>query len=217
MSGTNETSGRTSSTVPWNALEQWSATLFLVAGGLLVVHTVIHVLMAFTNVTYPFHHEVPFGVVGMILGLIALLGLYPQLGDRSPKLARTGAILAVLATFGWLVIGTTALAEDLGMSPPDWLGIFGILTILTFSLGYLVFSAAGLRTDIIARATALAVGTPVVVMVYNLSVALTTGGTREGQVIVAAGFALTHFVIGAALRVENFPTGHAESAPSMAT
>ncbi|MFB6361284.1 MAG: hypothetical protein ABEH59_08180 [Halobacteriales archaeon] len=188
------------------SLEKRSSTLFLVAAGLMVVHTVIHALIAFTNFTYPLHHEMPFGVVGHMLAFIALLGLYPQFVTRSPKLTRAGAGFAVLGTVGWFVIGMMTLSENLGVSLPAWLGVFAPLTILTVILGYLAFGIAGLRTDIVTRTTALVVLTPVLVMIYNMAVALTTGGTQEGQVIVAGGFALTHLAIGAALRSDEFPT-----------
>lgn len=201
----------------FQSLEQRSSTLFLLAGGLMVVHTAIHVLIAFTNVNYPLHHEMPFGVVGHVLAFVALLGLYPLLVTRTPKLARTGAGLAVLGTVGWSVIGASTLAEYLGVTPPAWLGLIGLVTILTVILGYLAFAVAGLRTDVVTRTTALVILTPVLVMVYNMAVALTTGGTEEGQIIVAGGFALTHLAIGTALRIDDFPTRGTETTASVAT
>lgn len=205
------------STGRWEWLEQWSATVFLVAGGLMVIHTMVHGLIAFTDTNYPLHHEMPFGVLGHILAFVALLGLYPRLGTRSPKLARTGAGLAVLGIVGWFVIGAQTLLADAGVPLPAWLDIFALMTIVTVILGYLVFGVAGLRTDNVTQTTALVILTPVLVMAYNLSVALTTGGTQEGQVFVAGGFALTHLAIGAALRFESFPPGGAEPVTRTAT
>jgi hypothetical protein len=204
------------SIVPWNVLEQWSSTLFLVAGGLMVAHTGVHTFIAFGNANYPLHHEMPFGVVGHVIAFVALLGLYPKVVARSPKLGRGGAGLAVLGTLGWSVIGAQTLAETLGVGLPAWLGVFAILTIGAVILGYLAFGVAGLRTGIVTRTTAIVLVTPVLVMVYNMTVALTTGGTEEGQIIVAGGFALTHLAIGAALRSEQFPAASPESAASAA-
>lgn len=199
------------------SLEQQSSSLFLLAGGLMVVHTVIHVLIAFTSTNYPLHHEMPFGFLGHLLALVALLGLYPRLVTGSPKLTRAGAGLVVLAMVGLSAVGTMTLSESLGVTPPAFLRPLGLLFILGVILGYLALGVAGLRTDIVARTTALAILTPVLVMIYNMAVALTTGGTEEGQIIVAGGFALTHLAIGAALRSEGFPTGGAEAAASTAT
>lgn len=199
------------------SLERWTSTLFLVAGGLMVVHTGVHVLIAFTNTNYPLHHEMPFGFLGHLLAFVALLGLYPRLVTRSSKLTRAGAGLVVLGVVGWFVVGTMTLSESLGVTLPAWLGAGAPLFILGFILGYLAFGVAGFRTDVVTRTTAFVLLTPVLVMVYNMAVALTTGGTREGQIIVAGGFALTHLAIGAALRYEEFSAGGAEPAASVAT
>lgn len=193
------------STGRWESLERLSATLFLVAGGLMVIHTGVHAAIAFTDMTYPLHHEMPFGLVGHIIAFVALLGLYPQLKARSPKLARAGAALAVFGTIGWIAIGTMTLSADLNVATPDWLAVFGPLTILSVIVGYLVFGIAGYRTELVTRRTALAIASPALVMVYNLVVGITTGGSPEGQIVVAGGFALTHLAIGAALRAETFP------------
>jgi len=204
-------------TARWESLEQWSSELFLIAAGLLLVHAAIHVIIAFTSMTYPFHHEVPFGFVGMMLGLVALLGLYPQLATRNPKLARAGAGLAVLGTVGWFVIGVSSLSEDLGMTPPEWLVAFVPLLILGVVFGYLAFSVAGLRTEVLSRTTVVAVSTPALVMVFNIALGITLPDLSEGAVIVASGFALAHLAIGLALRLEDFPAGPAEPAAGIAS
>jgi len=183
----------------------------------MLVHTVIHALIAFTNTNYPLHHEMPFGFIGHMLAFVALFGLYPRFVTRSSKLTRAGAGLVVLGMGGWSVVGMLTLSESLGVALPDWLRVFAPLFILGFILGYLAFGVAGLRSEAVTRTTALAILTPVIVMIYNMAVALTTGGTQEGQIIVAGGFALTHLAIGAALRSEQFPTSGAEPAASTAT
>ena len=183
----------------------------------MVVHSVIHALIAFTSVNYPFHHEFPFGVVGMILGFVALFGLYPQLVARSPKLAHAGAILAGLGMVSWVVLGLRTLIEELGATPPAWLGAIAPLIIFGTILGYLVFGIVGLRTEAVSRTTALIVVTPAVVMVYNIASALTLPEFSGAAVIVASGFALAHLAIGAALRGEEFPTSGVEPATGTAT
>lgn len=198
------------------SLEQRS-TLFLVAGGLMAVHTGIHALIAFTSTNYPLHHEMPFGFLGHLVAFVALLGLYPQLVSRSPKLTRAGAGLAGLGMVGWVAVGTMTLSESLGVTSPAWLGALAPLAIFGVLLGYLAFGVAGLRTDILTRTTALVILTPALVMAYNMAVALTTSGTREGQIIVAGGFALTHLAIGAALRSEELSTGDPEPTVGAAT
>lgn len=158
------------------------------------------------------HHELPFGVVGMVLGFVALLGLYPKLTDRTPKLASAGAVLAVLGTVGWVVIGALAIAEELGAEPPVWLGAFGILIIGGVVLGYLVFSVASLRTNVVSRTTGLVLLAPALVMVMNVAIGASGYGSLAGQFVVSGGFAVAHLGIWAAVRTERGPTDRPEPA-----
>lgn len=203
-------------TQQWESLERWSPTLFLVAGGLLMVHAGHHGLEAFAGLEYPMHHELPFGVVGMILGFVALLGLYPKLAERTPKLAGVGAILAALGMLGWVVIGVAALAEELGTELPAWLDAFGILIIGGVILGYLTFSIASLRTTIVSRTTGLILLAPLVVMFMNIAIGVSGYGSLAGQFAVSSGFALAHLAIWGALRTEDGLTDHVERAPEAA-
>ena len=182
----------------------------------MVVHSVIHVLIAFAGMNYPFHHEFPFGVAGMILGLVALFGLYPQLVARSPTFARVGAVLAGLGTVGWIGLGLRTLVEELGTTPPAWADAVAPLVILGVVLGYLVFGVVGLRTETVSRTTALVLLTPAIVMVYNIAGALALPDFTGAAVVVASGFAIAHLAIGAALRAERYPTGGVDPATGSA-
>lgn len=201
----------------WSMLAQWSAMVFLIAGGLLVVHAVFHVLIAFTSVGYPFHHEFPFGLAGMILGFIALVGLYPQLVARSPKLGRTGVGFALLGTIGWIGLGMRTILDELGVTPPTWLGLVAPLVIFGVILSYLVFGFAGYRTNIVTPTTAIIIITPALVMVYNLVSAIALPDFTGAAVIVATGFALAHLAIGAALRHESYPPSNTDTANNLVT
>lgn len=205
------------STSHWESLERWSAPLFLIAGGLLVVHAITHGLEAFTSIEYPMHHEFPFGVAGMTLGFVALLGLYPSTADRLPKLARAGAIVAVIGALGWLVMGVALFAEELGAEPPAWIEAIGLVMIFGVILSYLVFGVASLRTDIVSHTTGLVLLTPVVVMVVNLGIATAGYGSLTGQFIVATGFAVAHLAIGTTLKREDRLAGRTGRTPRAAT
>jgi hypothetical protein len=113
------------------------ALLVLVAGAVLVIYAALHGLEAFMDVAYPMVRDGIIRPIGYVLGFVALLGLYPKAVDRSPKLARAGAVFAVLGAVGWFVTGFESLAEHAGADPPAWLGAFGLLILLGFVLGYL--------------------------------------------------------------------------------
>lgn len=181
-----------------------------------MIHAGHHGLEAFAGLEYPVHHELPFGVVGMILGFVALLGLYPRLADRTPKLARVGAVLAGLGTLGWVAIGVGALAEELGAEPPAWLEAFGVLIIGGVILSYLAFSVASLLTDVVSQTTGIVLLAPPLVMVVNIAIAASGYGSLSGQFVVSSGFALAHLAIWGALRTEDGLADHVEPAPEAA-
>lgn len=195
-------------------IEPWSPTLFLIAAAFLIVHAGHHGLEAFVGFDYPLHHEVPFGTAGFILGFVALLGLYPKLADRRPWLVRVGAVFAVLGAVSWFMLGAMGLAESVGADPPEWLGVFGLLFLIGVVIGYLCFSVASLRSDVLSRTTGFMLLTPILVMALNLSIVAAGLGSPEGQFVVASGFALAHLGIGFSLRVDDVPAGRVEPRPA---
>jgi len=194
-------------------LEKWSPRLFLVAGAVLVIYAALHRLEAFMDVAYPMVRDGIIRPIGYVLGFVALLGLYPKAVDRSPKLARAGAVFAVLGAVGWFVTGFESLAEHAGADPPARLGAFGLLILLGFVLGYLSVSVASRRADSLSRITGIMLLTPILVVVVNLVIAATGYTSPEGRFVVSSGFAVAHLAIGLSLRTEEVPTGRTEPRP----
>lgn len=195
-------------------LDGKSPTLFLVAGGLLVVYAALHGLEAFMDVAYPVVRDGIIRPAGYVLGFVALLGLYPTVADRSPKLARAGAVFAALGAVGWFVTGVESLAEHTGADTPAWLGVFGLLILLGFVLGYLSFSVASRRSETISRITGFVLLTPLLVVVVNLAIAAAGYASPEGRFVISSGFAVAHLAIGFSLQAEDGPTGRAEPRPT---
>lgn len=202
-------------TARWESLERWSPPLFLVAGGLLVVHAGHHGLEAFTGFTWPVEHDFPFGVAGFIVGYVALLGLYPKFADRSPNLARAGTVFAVAGLIGWSALGVIGILELARGSHPAWLEPFAILNIVAIVMGYLCFGVAGLRTDVLSRTTSLVLLTPILAMILNVVIAIPLGGegTGVGGFVVSSGFALVHLAIGGTLRSDLGPADRSDRTP----
>jgi hypothetical protein len=201
----------------WGRLERSSPTLFLIATGLLVVHAVTHGLVAFAGIEYPMHHEFPFGVSGMVLGFVALLGIYPTLADRMPKLASLAAAVTILGGTSWLVMGLGLLAEELGAELPAWIGVVGLGMLLGVILAYLAFGVASLWTNVVSRTAGFALLAPALVMVLNFGVATAGYGSLAGQFVVATGFALAHLAIWGTLRTESTFTRGAGAASEAIT
>lgn len=193
-------------------LDGKSSRLFLVAGGLLIVFATLLTYEAFTNTAAP---EDIFGPPGFFLAMVGLLGLYPGLADRAPRLARASAVVAALSALGWFGITVLAIGETAGVLPPlEDVGMLGLVVALAAGipmiLAYILFSAICLRTDVYSRTLGLLVLAPVVIFGVMIVGGLLWGGA-VGAAVLSSGQAISHLAIGYVLRSEAIPTERGES------
>lgn len=135
--------------IPWDSIEQLSARLFLVAGGLFLINAIHEVIERYMGYL-EFEFNFVLFVSAFVITLVGLLGFYRQLADRTPRLARASAVVAVVAGAGLVVLLvwasiTTVLNQPM---PP---GVLLILALAGVVLGILLFTAASLRTHIPSR------------------------------------------------------------------
>lgn len=104
----------------WASLEKRSAPIFLLAGILFLVATVIGAVGAYT----PVNTESEFMLFlegigrfgGVVLSYVALMSVYPRLRDQTPRLARAGIwLVAIPAIFFLLLLVWEVLAFLLGL------------------------------------------------------------------------------------------------------
>jgi hypothetical protein len=145
-----------------NAAERYRAAVFLSAGGLLLIAGIINGIDVFTSI------ETQHGVLlwlegltgfgGVVLSFVGILGLYPDLLDTTPRMARTGVLLAVgpTAFFTFVVVSCSVLAPLVGFPSlktlvPSFVTIIGV-TLLLFSVAITIFGVASFRTAVPSRA-----------------------------------------------------------------
>jgi len=141
-------------------LEPWSATAFFIAGGLLLASPTHIVLELFMNIPLPSWIVALFIIPGLMATLVGLLGLYPRLVDRAPRLALiggvmagiTGTILAVI--FGW-ILGGALLSAVSGIAIGTPPGVLFSTFALTMTLGFVFFGVATLRSPGLAHSFGL--------------------------------------------------------------
>lgn len=99
-------------------LERRNQSLILLAGVLASVtaalSTVGHLTTAGTD---PF--EIAIAPFAFLLLFLGVLGLYPRLADRTPRLARTAAAFAVIGALFAPLLGVVALADLAGLLAGD--------------------------------------------------------------------------------------------------
>lgn len=194
-----------STNIVWRKLERWSSTVFLVAGGLLVVFATNTGARVFADSGSSTVHST-LGPAGFFLGIVGLFGLYPALADRTPILARIAGIVAAIPAVGWFVItvfGIGSSAKILpGMSvvfPP----VFPVLVFLTTILAYILFSVTSFRTGVHSRVVSLVLLAPIVPFITLIVGTAVLGPVEWVEFVIDSGHALAYLAVGIVLRTEH--------------
>ena len=195
----------------WGSIERWSPTLFLVGGALLVGHAAMSGIHAFTEGATP---PDVFVTTGHLVALVGLLGLYPEIITRTPRVARAGGAVAVVALVSWFVMTVTRFFElagvisSLGDALPE---PFFIVVLASTILTYVLFGIATIRVDSSWTVGLLVLAPGALTAALVIDSAL-TGVTDLDGVFIGGGLALSMLALGYTLRTWDRPTDHAASA-----
>jgi hypothetical protein len=209
----------TTTTTRWGTLERWSATAFLTAGVLWLLDTVLLGIELFAGVSIlgtPGAVNPVLYISGLVAGIVGLLGLYPGLAGRTPRLARVSAGLVALAGVGISVLLVWFITVTL-LNQPDPPGVLLILSILVAALGIIMLGIASVRTGVPSRAVGLLVlAIPATLVGGLLLVYVGYGGDSPDWTSPAIGIvmAVLLLAIGYRLRTEPVSADSAEPAPS---
>lgn len=139
-----------------SALERRSAEAFLLAGVLLLASPAHVGLELFINVPLPSWMVASVILPGLIATLVGLVGLYPRIADRAPRMASVGGLFTGLAgttlvvLLGW-ILGGSVLTAASGIaigSPPD---VAFLVLAVTMTLAFVSFGTASLRVAVPSR------------------------------------------------------------------
>lgn len=134
----------------WESLENERRRAFVLAGALVLASLVTPVgLSAVTDLAW----LAGLGLVGLGVASVAvgLLGLYPAVDDRSPRLAVAGAVCAGVAgaaatALVGLTVAALASVVAFGVEPAVPMALFvavALLMAVGYALGFLLFGMAG--------------------------------------------------------------------------
>lgn len=190
------------------SLDGKSPTLFLVAGGLLAVFAVNTGAQTFIGESSPLVQNL-IAPLGFLVGVLALLGLYPAVADRRPSLAQAVGLLAGVTAVYWLVIIAGSLGELAGVIPASeevfpvvfFFGVY-VATILTYAVCGIVVLRAGVQS----RLVGLFILGPAVMFLLLMARA-------APNYVIDAGHALFHLSAGIVLWTADVPSDRAGPAP----
>lgn len=201
----------------WSGLERWRATAFVIGGLLLVADAAwLAGNIAMGGGDYLVTGQFFVGT-GWTAALLGLLGVYPSVAERSRWLARAGVVCTAIgvATFG--VMAVTVSAEILEVLPfaYDSIGSAFIPGVLIGSvLGFILFSAAVLRTGEFSRSFGLLLLGPPVLVLGNILRFILGNSSEMVTLGVVIADAMVILLIGYYLRGSSSavsPYGSAES------
>lgn len=141
-------------TVPWQSLEQWSATAFIIAGIGRLLNFALANIGEVTAMTSPEWSRDLTLLIAFMAAFIGLYGLYPRMVDQAPRLSRAGAALATIAGVA-IVLSIVGKYVTGAAEPPGPLKILPLLYILGSPLAFLAFGVASWRTSILSRTVGL--------------------------------------------------------------
>lgn len=172
----------------------------LAGGGVVIGHAAVNGVAAFTETTPP---PDVFGPAGYLLAVVGLLGLYPALAGRTPRLARAAAVVAVVPVVGWLVILAATLGEVVGVVPAG-VGTLpgGVLGghLASLLLTYVLFGVAELRANVHPRPVGVLLLVAPAIWLAMLVGAAVAPDATVGPFLVGGAQALVHVGLGTTLR-----------------
>lgn len=202
-------------------LERQSKRVFLVAGVLLLGYAVSKGIYTFTDVIPIGAFDVAYGGIGILVAMLGLLGLYPRLSDGAPRLSLAGVVVTVigavctLALLGWLASATLLRAgyPAIPEEAPAWTVAALFIVFVTLALGFLLFGAASLRTDVLSQTVSRLLVVPGLAWIgLVVANAILPAGQYLG-LLAYVPVSLALLTIGYLLSSGAVQTDHMESAP----
>lgn len=207
----------TTTSTRWDTLERWSATVFLAAGVLWLLDTVLLAIELFADVSIlgtPGPVNPVLYISGVVAAIVGLLGVFPSLDEQTPRLARISAGLvavagiALVVLLAWFVTVTLLNQSD----PP---GALLILSLLVAVMGFLLFGIASVRTGVPSRTVGLfMLAIPATLLGGLLLVYVGYGGNSPDWTSPVIGILMSVFLLAIGYRLRTEPAGTRRAEPT---
>lgn len=160
----------------WKSLESWRTAAFTVAAILFLGNTIHEGIGRYTTILgEPTFLNFVVYVSALVISLVGLLGFYPQLAERVPRLARLSAGVVAIAGGAMIVLLLWATASTvLNRSMPP--GVLLFVLVGAIVLGFLLFGVASIR----ARSPSRLIGVLVLTFVASWILGLGLAGVFYG-------------------------------------
>lgn len=130
----------------WGMLEEWTPRLFVIGFVLELVFAVNHGAAYLLESISFFDWIYPSVLLGRFAVLLGLAGLSVGLIERDPRVGKLSRILLGIAMLFYVGMVALAILDIVGVST-SFIAVFGLGTVVTTVLCFVLFAVAGFRTD----------------------------------------------------------------------
>lgn len=206
----------------FDALGRWRATAFLIAGAFLVAFVVRNVIIAwgggFSETTEAALYVATVAPTELA-AYAGLLGLYPEMSERTPRAAGAGVIfasIAAIAVVGFGVGSVPPLLASGSPEPPGIVRLLWIVMLITTILGFLTFGIASLRSRVPSRTVGALLLVPPITYIVMMAGGILGYTPPWSTVALSAVQAVAHLAIGLTLRSGGVSSERTQQAPDSA-
>lgn len=186
-------------------LEARRVPLFVVAGLVLSVFAVNSWLIAHAGTSYEALQSIA-GPTGFLFGSLGVLGLYRTLIDRTPRLGKIGAAIAMIAAVGWFIITVLGVVEVTGLVSVPSVGPIAIVVFLSILVSYSIAGLSIIRFDTHPTLTGVFVLVPAAMFIVLMA--------RLGSpFVIDTGHTIGHIGVALTLWSQGTTTGRTDTAP----
>jgi hypothetical protein len=186
----------------WGSLERWRATAFVVGGLVFVADTALLVVHMYSGTDPAAFGQALVGT-SWTAAFIGLVGFYPSLADRSRRLARAGLLFAAIGgiTMAAMAVTMFGYATNLVGGEPSNVAMYFLPGVFVgIVLGFGLFSAVSLRSDLYSRNLGLVFLLLPLTFLFNLGTGMVGFNPLPKVIGVVVVLSLTMLAIGYLLR-----------------
>lgn len=205
---------RSGGTSRLESMERWSPKLFFLGGVLVLGSATTNGMIFFGGAPIPEAAGLVLNMAGFVVALVGVLGFYPGLADRTPRVAHLGLAVVAAGIAGIAVLAVWAVAM-LTVSAPEPSPVVALLSLFLMLAGLCLFGLGVLRTDAYPRPAGVLLLAFVAVLVVVFARSIVVGGDPSNAFIVVSEGLESAFLLGVGGSLSS-PTSTGSEEPSPA-
>lgn len=197
------------------SMERWSPRLFFLGGVLVLGSATANGLVFFAGAPFPEAGGLVLNMAGFMAALVGVVGFYPGLVDRSPRVAQLSLAVVAAGIVGIAGLAVWAVAM-LTVSVPEPSPVVALLSLFLMLVGLCLFGIGILRTDAYPRPAGVLLLAFVTVLIVVFGRSVVIGGEPANMFIIVSEGLESAFLLGIGYSLSGSPSSTGSETPSPA-